>query len=105
MLPPRQSFVGRSVGLTSRCLTMSSMVLARRGGVIGFSLHQRVKRLSRLARSSGQRCHDLIASVIPLPNTRLKLTAPGCGKNCVCAPAVFVVVSSDVAPAGVGAAA
>ncbi len=36
----------------------------------------------------------------PLPNTRLKLPAPGRGKNCVCAPAGSVVVSSDVAPAG-----
>lgn len=27
----------------------------------------------------------------PLPNERLKLTAPGCWRNCVCAPANFVV--------------
>ncbi len=39
------------------------------------------------------------------PNTRLKLPAPGRGKNCVCAPAAFVLVSIDVAPADVGAAA
>ena len=39
------------------------------------------------------------------PNKRLKLTAPGLGKNCVCAPAAFVGVSIDVAPTGVGAAA
>src|SRR5947208_10692757 len=41
----------------------------------------------------------------PLRNTRLKLTAPGLGRNCVCAPASFVVVSLTVAPARVGAAA
>ncbi len=41
----------------------------------------------------------------PLPNTRLKLPAPGCGKNCVCAPRAFLLVSIDVAPADVGAAA
>jgi len=40
-----------------------------------------------------------------LPNKRLKLAAPGLGKNCVCAPAAFVVVSIQVAPAAVGAAA
>ena len=39
------------------------------------------------------------------PNKRLKLAAPGCGRNCACAPAGFVVVSIDEAPAGVGAAA
>ncbi len=39
------------------------------------------------------------------PNKRLKLTAPVLGRNCVCAPASPVVVSIEVAPAGVGAAA
>ncbi len=39
------------------------------------------------------------------PNKRLKLPAPGLGRNCVCAPAAFVVVSMDVAPTAVGAAA
>ncbi len=38
-------------------------------------------------------------------NKRLKLTAPGFGKNCVCTPSAFVVISMDVAPTGVGAAA
>ena len=41
----------------------------------------------------------------PLPNKRLKLTAPGVGKNCVCALASSVVVSINVALACVGAAA
>src|SRR5437773_4736396 len=41
----------------------------------------------------------------PLPNTRLKLTAPGCWRNCVCAPTGFVVGSRGGAPTGVGAAA
>ncbi len=40
-----------------------------------------------------------------LSNKRLKLTAPGVGKNCVCAPANFVLVSVSAAPTGVGAAA
>jgi hypothetical protein len=40
-----------------------------------------------------------------LPNKRLKLTAPGLGKNCVCAPAVLVVGSIDAPPTQVGAAA
>jgi len=39
------------------------------------------------------------------PNKRLKLPAPGCGKNCVCAPTGFVVISINRAPTGVGAAA
>jgi len=39
------------------------------------------------------------------PNKRLKLTAPGFGENCVCAPAAFVVVSIGVPPTGFGAAA
>ncbi len=39
------------------------------------------------------------------PNKRLKLPAPGRGKNCVCAPASSVVISTDVTPAVVGAAA
>ena len=39
------------------------------------------------------------------PNKRLKLSAPGCGRNCVCAPPDSVVVSSDMALARVGAAA
>ncbi len=39
------------------------------------------------------------------PNKRLKLAAPGCGRNCVCAPTSSVVVSSIVLPTGVGAAA
>jgi len=39
------------------------------------------------------------------PNKRLKLTAPGLGRNCVCAPAGPLVVPMNVAPAGVGAAA
>ena len=39
------------------------------------------------------------------PNTRLKLAAPGLGRNCVCAPARFLVIAITVAPAGVGAAA
>ena len=55
--------------------------------------------LSRAARPAQ------LGPVGPLPNTRLKLPAPGCGKNCVCAPAAFVLVSIDVAPADVGAAA
>src|SRR5207245_3315336 len=38
-------------------------------------------------------------------NTRLKLPAPGFGRNCVCAPAGSVVVLKRAAPAGVGAAA
>jgi len=39
------------------------------------------------------------------PNKRLKLTAPGVGRNSVCAPKNAMVVSIDVAPVGVGAAA
>jgi len=47
-----------------------------------------------------------VSGLYQLPsNKRLKLSAPGLGKNCVCAPAGSVVVSIDVAPAGVGAAA
>src|SRR2546426_11575290 len=37
------------------------------------------------------------------PNKRLKLTAPGCGRNCVCAPTRSVVVSVVAAPARCGA--
>ena len=40
-----------------------------------------------------------------LPNKRLKLAAPGFRMNSVCARANSVVVSIDVAPAEVGAAA
>src|SRR5213594_177610 len=40
-----------------------------------------------------------------LPNKRLRLPAPGLGRNCVCAPARCAVVSITVAPAEVGAAA
>ena len=39
------------------------------------------------------------------PNKRLKLPAPGLGRNCVCAPASCIVVSIIVAPAWGGAAA
>jgi hypothetical protein len=39
------------------------------------------------------------------PNKRLKLTAPGLGRNCVCALASSVLVSIFAVPAGVGAAA
>src|SRR6266571_1139380 len=41
----------------------------------------------------------------PPPNKRLKLTAPGLGRNCVCALASAVVVSINVAPTWSGAAA
>ena len=40
-----------------------------------------------------------------LSNKRLKLPAPGLGRNSVCAPRSSVLVSNDVAPAWVGAAA
>ncbi len=39
------------------------------------------------------------------PNKRLKLAAPGLGRNDVCAPASSVVVSIVAAPTGDGAAA
>ena len=39
------------------------------------------------------------------PNKRLKLAAPGFGRNCVCAPATSVLVSINVVPASLGAAA
>ena len=39
------------------------------------------------------------------PNKRLKLTAPGLGRNCVCAPAGSLLVSMNVVPASLGAAA
>jgi hypothetical protein len=39
------------------------------------------------------------------PNKRLKLPAPGFGRNCVCAPASSVVISISVAPPRIGAAA
>ena len=42
---------------------------------------------------------------MPLPNKRLKLSAPGLGRNCVCAPAGSVIISTVAAPARVGAAA
>src|SRR5207247_10280775 len=42
-----------------------------------------------------------VSGLYQLPsNKRLKLSAPGLGKNCVCAPAGSVVVSIDVAPRG-----
>ncbi len=41
----------------------------------------------------------------PLPNKRLKLTAPDRGKKSVCVPASCVLVSSDAAPEEIGAAA
>jgi len=40
-----------------------------------------------------------------LPNKRLKLTAPGCGRNAVCAPANSVLFSIRGAPTWIGAAA
>ena len=40
-----------------------------------------------------------------LSNKRLKLTAPGLGRNCVCALAGSVLVSVIAAPAILGAAA
>ncbi len=46
-----------------------------------------------------------LISTASLPNKRLKLTAPGLGKNCVCALASPVVGSINLAPAYVGAAA
>jgi hypothetical protein len=39
------------------------------------------------------------------PNKRLKLTAPGLGRSCVCAPTNSVLASLCMAPAGCGAAA
>jgi hypothetical protein len=34
----------------------------------------------------------------PPPNKRLKLTAPGLGSNCVCAPGGAVLISTIAAP-------
>jgi len=58
----------------------------------------RRRSVSRGARRSSVR-------VAAAPNKRLKLPAPGLGRNCVCAPTGSVVVSMRAAPAGVGAAA
>jgi hypothetical protein len=40
--------------------------------------------------------------VKPPPNKRLKLPAPGIGKNCVCALTSSMLVSMSPAPTGVG---
>ncbi len=40
-----------------------------------------------------------------LPNKRLKLTAPGLGRKCVCALGSSVLVSRVAVPTSVGAAA
>ena len=48
---------------------------------------------------------DGVAPANRVPNKRLKLAAPGLGRNCVCAPARFVVLSMHVARGSAGAAA
>ncbi len=47
----------------------------------------------------------LLMTDAQLPNKRLKLTAPGFGRGCVCALASSVVVSINLAPPCLGAAA
>ena len=47
----------------------------------------------------------LVAALLFPPNKRLKLSAPRCGSNAVCAPTNSALISSIAAPPGAGAAA